>query len=429
MNLSEREYIILCRQLIEEKFHFGNENGTLRRRDFESLADSIEEKSGIKLGLSTLKSLWKKDFDLTPHPSTLQGLVSALGYKDWQEFKLKESLVSAPPPPALPSKKASTDFKRWMILTALIAVTILIWLIAFRHPGSGKGKPLIKGPVGFTGNKTESQGLPDTVIFNYDLSNVKADSFFFQQAWNNMEKVRIDPAGHNYSNIYYYPGFHQAKLIANDSIIKRFPIHITTVGWLPLVSYSMTNSIPAFTRKNRPIINGALHATREDLVLSKTDAGKNFVLSYYNVRDFENTSSDNFSLESRFACDSNNSPLCPGFQLMIMCEQNTFFVNMAGKGCETNTSIQMGEIFHDGVKNDLSVFGRDLSKWQRLKIQIIAKKATIYLEDQPVYTISFENDFGKIVGLVYSFNTTGAIDYVRLKNGENNLVYADEFNE
>jgi len=44
-----------------------------------------------------------------------------------------------------------------------------------------------------------------------------------------------------------------------------------------------------------------------------------------------------------------------------------------------------------------------------------------------VHTITFKNDFGKVVGLNYSFAGTGAIDYLRLKNGEGKLVYEDEF--
>jgi len=46
-----------------------------------------------------------------------------------------------------------------------------------------------------------------------------------------------------------------------------------------------------------------------------------------------------------------------------------------------------------------------------------------------VYTISFKNDFGKVVGLVYNFIGTGAIDYVQLKNGSNKIVYSDAFDE
>src|SRR5687767_8439323 len=115
MNYSERKYISLCKRLIEEKFHFENDSGTLRQRDLEYLADSIEEKSGIKLSLSTLKRLWKTDYDQTPHPSTLQALVSILGYKDWQEFKLQQTPAAAASV-TQQQEKHGRAFRRWMVL-------------------------------------------------------------------------------------------------------------------------------------------------------------------------------------------------------------------------------------------------------------------------------------------------------------------------
>ena len=428
MNHSEREYITLCKRLIEEKFHFENGNGTLRQRDLEYLADSIEEKSGIKLSLSTLKRLWKKDYDQMPHPSTLEALVSILDYKTWQEFKLKQELKPSVPVPAT-QKNHTHFFRRWMVLPALLAVVVLFWLIAFRSDRRGKTKPVINGPVTFTGNKTVSQGVPSTIIFNYDVSNVEADSFFFQQSWNEKEKIKIDPKGHHYSNIYYYPGFHKAKLVANDSILKRFRVHVTTDGWLPLVNYSMMDNIPFYIKKHDPVTNGALHVTRNDLISSNVNVDKGFVLSYYNIREFENTYSDNFSLDTKIKCDSTNAIACPGFQLTIACEEHIFFVGIMGKGCERNIGIKMGEVYHDGISSDLSAFGRDLHKWQNLHIKVVNKQATIYLDEKPVYIINFKNDFGKVVGLLYNFTGTGAIDYVKLKNGENKLVYVDEFDE
>ena len=427
MSNSERGYIAKCKQLIEEKFHFENDNATLRQRDLEYLADSIEEKSGIKLSLSTLKRLWKKDYDQTPHPSTLQALVSLLGYKDWQEFKLQKAPVPAPLQ-IRQRKKYNFFFSRWMAAPAVAALIVLFWMIAFR-PGNGKTKPVVKGAVTFTGSKTVSQGVPSTIVFNYDVSNVVADSFFFQQSWNEMEKVKIDPKEHYYSNIYYYPGFHRAKLIANDSVIKRFRVHITTDGWLPLIRRSFADSMPVYIKKSHPVINGALHITRKDLGSSNVNMDKDFILSYFNVREFENTYSDNFSLDTRVACDSSNAMPCPVFELTIICEEHIFYVDMTGKGCERNIGIKMGEVYHDGINNDLSSFGRDLYKWQHLQIQVAHKRAIIYLDEQPVHTITFKNDFGKVVGLTFNFSGTGAVDYVKLKNGENKLVYEDDFNE
>lgn len=428
MNHSEREYITLCKRLIEEKFHFENDNGTLRQRDLEYLADSIEEKSGIKLSLSTLKRLWKKDYDQMPHPSTLQALVSVLGYKDWREFKLQEVSISTASF-TTQKKKRNRPLKPWVVLPIVVAFAVLFWLIAFRSGQQGKTKPVVNGPVTFTGNKTVTQGVPNTIIFNYDISNVEADSFFFQQSWNEQEKVKIDPKGHYYSNIYYYPGFHKAKLIANDSILKRFSVHITTDGWMPLIRYSLLDNIPIYLKKNHHVTNGALHIAQNDLISSNVNFDKDFVLSYYNVREFENTYSDNFLLDTRIVCDSINTIACPGFELVVICEAHIFFVRMMGKGCERNIGIKMGEVYHDGIKSDLSAFGRDLHQWQRLQIQIVDKQARIYLDKQPVYTINFKNDFGKVVGLVYNFTGAGAVDYVKLKNGANKLVYDDEFDE
>src|SRR5215467_2511206 len=138
MNHSEREYITLCKQLIEKKFQLQNVEGSLRQRDLEYLADNIEERSGIKLSLSTLKRLWKKDYDQTPHPSTLQALVSVLGYKDWQEFKLQTTPASIV---ATTEKKHSSSFSRWMVLAAVVGIAVLFWLIAFRTGKPDKRKP------------------------------------------------------------------------------------------------------------------------------------------------------------------------------------------------------------------------------------------------------------------------------------------------
>src|SRR5215467_777482 len=205
MNHTEREYIDHCKRRIEEKFHFQNEEGTLRQRDLEYLADGIEESSGIKLSLSTLKRLWKKDYDQTPHPSTLQALVSLLGYKDWQDFKFKEVANSDFAIPKPTKKKKS--FPLWIITLGVATISFAFWLIGFSPRASVKN-PIVHGAVKFTGNKTVARGVPNSVIFNYDLSKVVADSFFFQQSWNPLSKVAIDPNGHYYTNIYYYPGFH-----------------------------------------------------------------------------------------------------------------------------------------------------------------------------------------------------------------------------
>ncbi|HYC84521.1 MAG TPA: hypothetical protein VEB86_04830, partial [Chryseosolibacter sp.] len=399
-----------------------SEHGALRQRDLEYLAEAIEKQSGVRLSLSTLKRLWKKDYGQTPHPSTLDALVSVLGCRDWQEFRLQ----AQPGEMSQPAVKRGWRPKRWMVWPALAITAIVFVLIALSSAYSPKTKPIVKGPIIFKGNKTVSQGVPNTIIFNYDLSNVEADSFFFQQSWNEEERVAIDPAGHYYSAIYYYPGFHKAKLIANDSVLTRFRVHITTDGWMPLVRYSYTDSNPLYLKKRSYLLDGTLHVTASDLEAAAIDMGKEFVLSYYNVREFSDIQSDNFSLTTRVRCDSSNTP-CPGFEAVVICEAHIFFVRMMGKGCERNTGIKMGEVYLDGGSNDLSALGSNIYEWQDLKITVNKKHATVYVGEREVRTVVFKEDFGKVVGLVYNFGGTGAVDHIKLENGDGQLVYQDSF--
>src|SRR5688572_31659554 len=123
MNQTEQDYISLCKRQIEEKLRLESHAGSLKQRDLEYLADVIEEKSGIVLSLSTLKRLWKNDYDKTPHPSTLQALVSLLGYKDWHEFKLHNT--NFPEAPAVtPLLKRRIHFNPWVLVPVVVATAI-----------------------------------------------------------------------------------------------------------------------------------------------------------------------------------------------------------------------------------------------------------------------------------------------------------------
>lgn len=422
--LNEQEYIARCKQRIEEKFGFGT-GGRLRQRDFEYLSQCIFDKSGIQLSLSTLKRLWQEDYGKTPHPSTLSALVSLLGYKDWQEFRLNEEQKIPADAVLLNPVKKQLVFRKWVALPLIVLVIVVFWLIAFKTHDDAGMRPLIKGPVTFTGNKTVSQGVPNTIIFNYDVSNIKADSFFFQQSWNELEKVKIDPGKHFYSNIYYFPGYHKAKLIANDTIVRRFPVHITTESWMPLIRYAYTDNMPVYLQKKD--FKGNLHVTLADLEAANVDVNRDYLLSYYNVREFENTNSSNFTLETQIACDSNNSVPCPAFELVVICEVHIFYIRIMGKGCERNAGVKMGEVIQDGIDHDLSAFGTDLYRTQDIKIRIINKQAEIFLGGNLVHTVNFKNDFGKVMGITYTFLGTGSVDYVKLTNGDDKVVLEEDF--
>ncbi|QDH80611.1 hypothetical protein FKX85_16805 [Echinicola soli] len=416
MSFSEQQYIALCRKQIEEKFIFGN-GSRYTQRDLELLSQNIEEKTGVVLSLSTLKRLWKDDFKQSPQLATLNALAAVLDYRDWQDFKLHNH----PKAGNINSKKnALFAVIPALILAAALAIALIIKLENRPH------KVQVDGSVHFSAQKTVLSGTPTTVIFNYDLSQVAADSFFIQQSWNPLHRVPLDPEGNTYSAIYYEAGYHRARLIANDSVLAMQPVHILSNGWEPHLYYNYRDR-QSITFKNEHITsNGYLHISEELLRKKNIDFSRQFETRTINSRIFH-TSSDHFNLTSRIKLDHITSDACPFMQIMVVTEKHIFWVNLQNKGCERNASYKMGEIIRSGNENNLSSLGVDVYNWQEINIKVENKHAEIILNGEHLFQEIFQEDFGDIMALTYIFNGTGSVDYVRLEGAKGETVFQDDF--
>lgn len=433
---SDKDYIVVYRTLVERKFMLGSGDGKLKQREFEYLANLIEEKSKVKLSISTLKRLWRSDLKLLPHPSTLDALVSILDFKDWQDFK-KQNVVTVH---AAPEQQILRDKIKWSTPLPILVVLGVIFLIAgfFIIQGFNKKDKRdisVTKEVLFTADKTVTFGVPNTVIFHYDLTGVQADSFFIQQSWNPRDKVQIDPDKNYYAAIYYTPGFHFARVMANDSILKFSKVHIKTDGWLPIAKYDIRDKKNMYLDAGLIRKNGVMSASNDVLYKATIDLSKDFYLRYYNIRDFDEVDAGNFDLETRLKCDKllldgrAVASACPSMEIMIITEENVFFVPLTTKGCVSELDLLVGEIYKSGKDNDLSALGTDVYDWQLLQIKVQDKKATIFLNQQPVHELTYKKDFGKIKGIIYTFTGGGSVDFIRLKNTERKMVYEDEFED
>ena len=431
---TDREYIVLYRSLIEKKFMLGNGEGKLKQRELEYVGNLVEEKSNIKLSISTLKRLWRNDLTQFPHPSTLDALVSILDFKDWQAFKTFHAghlQVADVPPHQLKRKALVRALPGVVTLGVIILIVSFFILQGFNKKGKGV---FVSGNVVFSADKTVTSGVPNTVMFHYDLSGVEADSFFIQQSWNPRDKTRIDPEKNYYAATYYTPGFHWARVMANDSILKFVNVHIKTDGWFPLVKYEIRDKKHLYPDAKAIHANGTIRTTPEILSRANVDLSKDFYLRYYNIRDFEGITSDSFDLETRIKCDNlsfegrTGTIPCPHMEIMLITEENVFFVPLTRKGCVSELDLLVGEVYKGGKDNDLSALGTEVYDWQVLQIRNENKRVTITLNGFLVHELEYKKDFGKIKGIIYTFTGHGSVDFLRFKNLKGELVYADEFN-
>ncbi len=425
MSVSELSYLQKCKLLIEKELQWINSNDW-KQRDYLHLIELIENKTGITLSLSTVKRIWKKDSTNIPHISTLDALARFLEYDNWLHFKKSNQKNN--------SIKITSAGKRLLINRPVVILTLIIGLVSasilFVSNGTKESEKVIvyePAKVEFSCKYSAKNELPNTAIFNYDVSNVEADSFFIQQSWNKFRRDQIHKDNRSLTSIYYYPGYHHAKLIANDSIIKQSIVNITTDKWVAMGRYGYMDEIPVYV-KNKDIINeGNLHVTKEHLNKNQIGINKNTLVSYYYINEFKNLSSRGFGFETKVKCDSINTYTCPHITICIYGQDDMFFIPLTSKGCIGNVNVKLGDVTIGGKNNDLSLFGRNIYEWQTIGLKIKDNIASVFINDVEVLKTPFITDIGNIVGFNFNFTGTGLIDYVKLTSTDGKIIYSTEF--
>jgi hypothetical protein len=419
MSRPDDYHIELCKKLLEEKFSFGNGDG-YTQKDLEQLSLYIDEHTGYHISLSTLKRFWKGTYKTQPQIATLNALVQVLGYKNWQDFKIrhqKEHVLEV-------HRKQRKNRMPFYLGAGVLALVIIGFVLSFGESGASTVK--INGPVRFSADKTVAKGVPNTFIFEYDLSHVEADSFFIQQSWNGWRKVEIDPKKTVYASTYYESGYHRARLIANNDVVAMQPVHIISDGWEPHVYYSEADDRFIDFKGETFIAEGRLHLPSELLKKRGLDTSQYFMSRISHSDDY-GVSSDNFGLRTRLKVDKAMESNCPWAKVIIITTEHIFSVGLVRNGCETGASYKLGEIYKSGEDNDLSKLGTDLYEWNDLEIKVVGKKATILLNGKETYSENYLEDFGNIMGLTYIFEGTGSIDFVELANEKGAVVFQDNF--
>ncbi|WP_066631382.1 hypothetical protein [Labilibacter marinus] len=414
-------------QLIEDKLNWLSAD-EWKQRDYLHLIDLIEEKTKVKLSLSTIKRIWKKDYEGIPHHSTLEVFAQFLDYKSWLEFKDKnkhiiqniEEISKAQP-------RDKTRFnKRWtIVLGSFIMVGFVCWLLM----GSFQSKEVFYHPedVNLACKNSVSVGVPNTVVFSYEASKVKADSFFIQQSWNKFRRDKIQPTGTHLTSTYFYPGFHKAKLIANDSIIKQTEVMIQTDGMLVLSRDGYMDESPIYIRKPSIFPEGYISVSENDLSNHGVLVTQESLLSYFYVQDIKGLSSLEYSFETRLKCDSIMNLNCPNIDIVINGKENMNFFRLTMPGCIGKASMKVGHQMLSGKNNDLSFLGVDLYHWQTFKIKIKDGLAKVFINDVLLKELTVNKGIGDIVGFNLNFSGTGSVDFVNLSNKDGQTIYKNNF--
>lgn len=419
----ETTHIELLKQIIENEVAWGNSQ-EWTHQDFEQLSELIWQKTQTKLSATTLKRLWGKvNYQSQPTTNTLNALAQFAGYEHWRDFVGSQSYVSPASESVHPQRKsvfASISNK----LAVLLIIPVLVLVVLGFNRWVNRPLEIDASQVTFS-SEPVAEGVPNTVIFHYDVSELPYEQVEIQQSWDSRLRQSVDKGNQVFTTTYYYPGYFRAKLLVEEQIIKEHDVYVTSDGWLALI---MDEPIPHYLN-GQIQQNGMLTVSPERLQeLGFLDEESAPGLAYYNVQDFGELSSGNFTLETAIKSDYNlGEAVCQESQVSIICSDGRIAIPWVVPGCVGTIGLAASEIYLDGQTSDLSAFGCDLSQWQHIRLQVEQQQLSVYRNDSLVFQTSFQQDAGKVAGLRYQFRGTGSVDYVRLLNENQEVVFQDDF--
>jgi hypothetical protein len=429
-------HIQVCLTEIEQQLGWG-ENSTWTHQDFEELSECIYNKTKVRLSVTTLKRLWGKvAYTSSPTLQTLNTLAAFAGYSTWRDFKvahtktvlptgqdIQESVIAEQIHAELPhethwSRKSYKYFYPFIFLLVLVTIGLLSYGLIFKTFSVDPSK------IQFS-SQPVTLGLPNTVIFHYDAIASPSEDIAIQQSWDERMRENVSKEGHQYTTTYYYPGYHRAKLLINNKIIKEHDVYIKTDGWLALIE---NDPIPLYL-KGEIIDKGILQAPLTSLDKFKLASTEQIPwIDYYNVQDFGELSSNDFSFETEVKNETNiGNVVCQESRITIMCSNGRMLVPLAIPGCVGNINLTLGDLYLEGRRNDLSAFGCNLSQWQKLRLEVKNRQVTIFLNNKQIFKTAYFYDAGKVVGIRYKFMGAGAVNYARLWDKNKKLVFEDTF--
>ena len=412
------EHIESCFKLVERKFGRGP-SSVWDTNDFNDLSRHIQEETGTLLSVSTLKRLsGKVSYASQPNKATLNALAEYIGYPNWVSFTNKETRQVLKRHNWSKTKVPT----KYAILLLLLILAFLSAAYLYTNIG---GTTYDANNFVFNGESV-SNGLPNSVVFNYDATAADDQSKIeIQQDWDESKRVIVNKNDSVSTSIYYWPGFFKSKLVVDGNIVKEKDILIPTKDWVGVIE---TDSIPIYLDKEDYQSENSLSIKASSLEKYGVDPrAARTPVGLYQIKDFGELYTSNFEMSALIRNDfRSGKSICQSAQLVIVHEDGPISIILTDKGCISDIMLHAFGKTIDGKKTDLSGFGVDFQDFVELKCVSKNGQLEILLDNQPVFSFNIPDNPKKILGCSIHFEGAGTVQNLEFKN-EHGMVYSYGF--
>lgn len=437
--MSEQELVKSCLYAICNKNGFDAPDQMIQR-DYELLSQAIEDRTGILISVSTIKRLLHGEFSRLPQIATLNAISTYLGFKNWQEYKInlqsniqkdalemveRGSTESVPVHSASGSPRSPQSSYKWFKI--VLPVFGLLLILSFIKYTS---RPIFNADkASFSAVKTTAHDIPNTVVFNYDIDSVEADSFFIQQSWDKNRRVRIGKGTHTLTDIYYEPGYHIAKLIANDSIIRTVEIQIPTDRWFFYAYDIKPGNVQQYIKTDTLVRNGYLGFNNTDLKRNQINTTAHPIYFQTFFPSIVDVSSDSFVYKVKVRMKPVEPEQCPYILCEIFGQRGSIYFKTNPKGCASEASVHLGTEHIQGKLTDLTTLCTNVFQWTDFEVRVNKTHLAIYKTNELVFESDHLDAIGQLTGLGFLSNGICEVDFVELNGIGEQTVYQDDFEE
>ncbi len=416
MKYPEHKLVQKCLLEIEENLEWGSSD-FWHNDVFIELSETIQQHTQVLLSPTTLKRIWGKvNYKSAPSISTLNTLSQFAGYINWRDFKLKNE-----------SQKPLWLEKRILqnmgIIVTSAAVLTIVFISFYSMIGSNQNK--LK-EIDLTKIEFSSQpitdGLPNSVVFDFDLNHITSDSIYIQQFWDVTKTIKINPEQNQATGIYYYPGYFGAKLLIDGKLIKEHDLFISSEEWIGTIDYK---PVPKYVQ-SKDLFHNNLSFSKP--ILQEITANSTpIVSSFHLVKDFKDSSGDNLSIKTSVRnVYKEKWAVCQSLKIVVLGTNGALVIPFSIPGCVSDINLMLNDVYLNGKEHDLSVFGVDLSEFRTIGINIKEKHVIVLIDDKEIYSGLYNKSIGNIVGFRYRFLGAGEVDYLNITQEPKGKVILDQ---
>ncbi|GAB5399447.1 MAG: hypothetical protein Aureis2KO_10320 [Aureisphaera sp.] len=411
----EYDQVQKCLALIEDQLGWGDSK-SWHNDVFIELSEKIQEQTQVLLSPTTLKRVWGKvSYSNAPSISTLNTLAQFAGFLNWRDFKNNESIKK----PSFISKRISPNLG---IIVGSAALMTILFISLYSMIGSPPVLPADYSKIEFK-SRPIALGLPNSVVFDLNLTGITSDSIYIQQYWDPTKTIQITKEQEQATGQYYYPGYFRAKLVVDGQIIREHSLFIKSEGWLGTIDY---DPVPKYISANEIQSDKLSYSSGilEEIKSSEKPLGT----SFHYLDDLPSISGDGFTLSTSLRNVYRDKwAVCQQSSIVVVGTKSAFIIPFSISGCVSELGVMISDSYLDGKKHDLSAFGSDFSDFKDVKISVKDKRVEVYMDDNAIFSHAYTKSIGEVVGIRFRFLGAGEIDYLKLQDANGNTVFDDDF--